>query len=292
MWGMGSCRFPGSSAVSGAPGTRGPMEGTVTRREQLVFLLLVALQAAHSVEELVGELYEVFAPARLLSSLASDDLRTGFLVVNGVFVLFGLWCFWGPVRRGWASARGLVWLWVVVEAGNGVGHSLLALSRGGYFPGLATAPALFGVAVWLAILLMGTDRAESPRGAATLSLLPPLALALAAFALLACAQERSLVVTATAYNSVPSQTSGDPTIAAWGDKLRPGMQAVAVSRDLLALGLTRGTEVEIEGLPGTFVVLDKTSRRLERTIDIYMGEDVAKAREWGRKEVRITWVDS
>ena len=33
----------------------------------------------------------------------------------------------------------------------------------------------------------------------------------------------SMSVAASAYNSLPSQTANDPTIAAWGDKLKPGM---------------------------------------------------------------------
>jgi hypothetical protein len=43
----------------------------------------------------------------------------------------------------------------------------------------------------------------------------------------------SLRVTATAYNSLPGQTDNTPDLAAWGDRLRPGMKAIAVSRDLL-----------------------------------------------------------
>ena len=105
-----------------------------------------------------------------------------------------------------------------------------------------------------------------------------------------CQGERqSLVVTATAYNSVPSQTDGQPNLAAWGDDLQPGMKAIAVSPDLIDLGLTHGTKVSIEGLPGSYTVLDKTARRHTKRIDLYMGTDVEAAREWGVKEVRITW---
>ena len=98
-----------------------------------------------------------------------------------------------------------------------------------------------------------------------------------------------MVVTATAYNSVPSQTDGDPRIAAWGDTLEPGMKAIAVSRDLLGIGLKRGVPVVIDGLPGEYVVLDKMASRWRRKIDIYMGEDVAAARRWGKRRVRIRW---
>ena len=96
-------------------------------------------------------------------------------------------------------------------------------------------------------------------------------------------------MTATAYNSLPGQGSGDPALAAWGDRLRPGMRAIAVSRDLLELGLDHGTEVRIEGLPGTWVVLDKMAARWRRKIDVYLGEDVEAARAFGRRELRIWW---
>jgi 3D (Asp-Asp-Asp) domain-containing protein len=96
-------------------------------------------------------------------------------------------------------------------------------------------------------------------------------------------------VTATAYNSVREQTNAAPQLAAWGDTLRPGMKVIAVSRDLLELGLTHGVRVKIEGLPGEYRVLDKMARRWKKKIDIYMGMDVAAARQWGKKKVRIFW---
>ncbi len=101
--------------------------------------------------------------------------------------------------------------------------------------------------------------------------------------------DRSLVVTATAYNSVRSQTGPSPTLAAWGDRLAPGMRAIAVSRDLEALGLTRGARVRIEGFRGEYTVLDRMAKRWKRRIDIYMGVDVEAARRFGRRELRIHW---
>lgn len=96
-----------------------------------------------------------------------------------------------------------------------------------------------------------------------------------------------LEVTATAYNSVISQTLGEPNITAWGDTLVPGMKSIAVSRDLIAKGLKHGTMVRIDTFPDTFYVNDKMHRRWKNSIDIYMGEDNKKAREWGRKKVKI-----
>jgi 3D (Asp-Asp-Asp) domain-containing protein len=108
-------------------------------------------------------------------------------------------------------------------------------------------------------------------------------------AVAARAQEQSLAVTATAYNSLLSQTNAQPNLTAWGDRLEPGMKAVAVSRDLIELGLGHGVAVEIEGLPGRYVVRDKMARRWSQRIDIYMGEDVEAARRWGRRRVTIRW---
>ncbi|WP_064606287.1 3D domain-containing protein [Photobacterium sp. J15] len=101
-------------------------------------------------------------------------------------------------------------------------------------------------------------------------------------------QGKSLRVTATAYNSVRAQTNDNPSIAAWGDRLKPGMKAIAVSRDLLKMGITHGTRVKISGLPGEYVVLDKMNKRWSRKIDIYMGTDVRAAKKWGRRKVTIT----
>jgi hypothetical protein len=128
--------------------------GFMQSSSRTAFLTLVLVQAAHSIEEYVTGLYEVFAPARFVSGLVSDDLATGFLVVNAALVAFGLWCYAMPVRARWPSSRGFMWFWALLELGNGVGHLLLALSRGGYFSGAATAPCLILVALALGILLL------------------------------------------------------------------------------------------------------------------------------------------
>ena len=102
-------------------------------------------------------------------------------------------------------------------------------------------------------------------------------------------EKHQLEVTATAYNSHKSQTLGNPRVAAWGDTLKPGIKAIAVSRDLLDSGLTYGIKVKVEELPGEYVVTDKMHRRWKKKIDIYMGNDVDKALEWGKRKVTITW---
>ena len=96
-------------------------------------------------------------------------------------------------------------------------------------------------------------------------------------------------VTVSAYNSLNWQTDGDPNITAWGDTLKPGLKAVAVSRDLLKLGLKHNTLVRIDTFPDTFMVKDKMNKRWRKRMDIYMGTDVKKARKWGRKKLMICY---
>lgn len=100
---------------------------------------------------------------------------------------------------------------------------------------------------------------------------------------------KTLEVLATAYNSVPEQTDDSPFEAAWGDILKPDVKSIAVSRDLLDMGLRQYSKVKISGLPGEYVVLDKMNSRWEKKIDIYMGTDVEEALEWGIKRVEISW---
>lgn len=112
--------------------------------------------------------------------------------------------------------------------------------------------------------------------------------------LVSCTDERnytwkSRVVKVSAYNSTTAQTDGLPTLAAWSDTLVPGMKAIAVSRDLIALGLDHNTQVKIEGLDGVFLVKDKMARRMRNKIDIYMGNDIEKAKAWGTQKLEIQY---
>ncbi|MGJ8736395.1 3D domain-containing protein [Zobellia laminariae] len=111
----------------------------------------------------------------------------------------------------------------------------------------------------------------------------------------ACADEnedyvwKTKEVDVTAYNSVYWQTDDEPGVAAWGDTLIPGMKTIAVSQDLLHLGIGQGTQVKINGLDGIYVVMDKMHSRWENKIDIYMGTDVERARNWGNKTLKIKY---
>ena len=59
---------------------------------QNCFLLIVLVQGLHSIEEYLGKIWEVFPPAALLCRLVSNNLETGFLIINIGLFIFGLWC--------------------------------------------------------------------------------------------------------------------------------------------------------------------------------------------------------
>jgi hypothetical protein len=132
-------------------------------RRTVAFGALVLAQAAHSVEEYMGRLWETFPPARLLTGLVSQDHERGFLVINIALVAFGVWCFVWPIRRDWPAAASFAWIWVAIQAINGVGHPLWSLRLGGYTPGVATAPVLLVLALYLARQLGTTATPSSAR---------------------------------------------------------------------------------------------------------------------------------
>ena len=102
--------------------------------------------------------------------------------------------------------------------------------------------------------------------------------------------KRKLRVTATAYSSHAGQTDSTPFLAAWNNRLRPGMKIIAVSRDMLTrYGMRNGTKVRIGGLRGFYRVRDKMNKRYRKRIDIYMGVDRRRALRWGRRSVVIYW---
>ena len=102
--------------------------------------------------------------------------------------------------------------------------------------------------------------------------------------------KHKLRVTATAYSSHKGQTDSTPFLAAWNNRLRPGMKIIAVSRDMLTrYGMKNGTKVRIGGLRGYYRVRDKMNKRYRKRIDIYMGLDRRRALRWGRRSVVIYW---
>ena len=127
-------------------------------RRRAAFGLLIVAQAAHSIEEYVYRLFDVFAPARFVSGLLSSNTALGFALANMAMVVFGVWCYVARVRPSRPGARGYAWLWTCLELANGVGHLTLSVRRGGYFPGVGTAPLLIAASSYLGARLMKSSR--------------------------------------------------------------------------------------------------------------------------------------
>lgn len=67
------------------------------------------------------------------------------------------------------------------------------------------------------------------------------------------------------------------------------MRYIAVSQDLIDSGLVHNTKVKLEGFDSLFTVNDKMNSRWRKRIDIYMGTDVNKAKQWGKKKINIQY---
>lgn len=124
------------------------------KRIKIFFLILVLFQGLHSIEEYIGRLWSVFPPAKFLSGLVSPNLENGFLTINIGLFIFGLWCWLIPINRNYIFTRGLIWFWIFIEIINGAGHPVWALSEKAYVPGVATAPILLLIAIYLSFLLL------------------------------------------------------------------------------------------------------------------------------------------
>lgn len=116
---------------------------------KIAFLILVLIQGAHSVEEYFGKLWEVFQPAKFLSGLVSNNLETGFLIINIGLFIFGIWSWAIPVRKDYSIAGSIIWIFIVIEIINGIGHPIWAIYEMSYVPGVITAPILLVLAIYL-----------------------------------------------------------------------------------------------------------------------------------------------
>ena len=131
-------------------------------RSRGAFLALIVAQGAHSIEECVFRLFDVLAPARFVSGLFSSNLAQGFAMANTSLVMFGVWCYFARVQHSLPPARGLAWFWSLLELGNGIGHTAFAIECGGYFPGVATAPLLIAISVYLITRLSAAPEKTVP----------------------------------------------------------------------------------------------------------------------------------
>jgi hypothetical protein len=120
------------------------------RRILPAYAAAVLVQCGHLTEEYRTGFYRMFPPV-----LGSDPWSARqFLIFNfvwlGIFVLAGF-----GMARGWRPAF-VVALFLALGGGigNGLGHLMLVIRAGGYFPGADTAPLVFLAGSVLALQLL------------------------------------------------------------------------------------------------------------------------------------------
>jgi len=118
-------------------------------RIKLTFLFLVLAQGLHSAEEYFYSLWDVLYPALFVSSLVSNNPKTGFLIINLCLFLFGILSWLIVAVKNNHLSRFLIWFWIILELINGVGHPLFALNARGYFPGLVSSLLLLIIDIFL-----------------------------------------------------------------------------------------------------------------------------------------------
>ncbi len=128
----------------------------MNKKIKIAFPVLVLVQALHSIEEYIGRLWEVYAPAKFITSLVSNDHEKGFVILNICLFTFGL-VSWLVAVRNYSFAIVPIWFLTVMEIINSIGHMVWAVLEKGYVPGVATAPTLFVIAFYLVKQLTKTN---------------------------------------------------------------------------------------------------------------------------------------
>ena len=129
------------------------MNTSMNNKIRATFLILIMLQALHSVEELLFKFYEVFPPMALLYRGAPYLARPAFIIANVILAAAGLVCLRRWVWPGRRGARTVVWVWAGGEAFNATAHCVWSVAARGYTPGLATGLGFVPVVACLIYLL-------------------------------------------------------------------------------------------------------------------------------------------
>lgn len=100
--------------------------------------------------------------------------------------------------------------------------------------------------------------------------------------------QKRYVVTVSSYNLLARQTDSTPTVAAWGNTLKPTDRICAVSRDLEAQGLWRHSKLYIPGY-GYCTIQDRMHKRWKMTVDVLLPTE-KESMQWGRQRNLIMTV--
>lgn len=126
----------------------------MNKRIRIAFLFLVLSQGMHSVEEYFTRLWEVFAPARIVSNLISPDTEKGFLIINICLFFAGIISWILISTKNGRKFLPLVWFFIIIEFINGIGHPLWGILGWHYMPGLVSSLIILLINIYLTLQVM------------------------------------------------------------------------------------------------------------------------------------------
>lgn len=121
---------------------------TLTQRFIHLFLLGIALQCIHFIEEFVTGFYTRFPAFLGLAPWPAEFFVTFNLAWIAIWIVSAI-----GIYYNFQAAYFPVWFFTLGMIVNGIFHPLLALNSRGYFPGLFTSPAVGIIGVVLMIKL-------------------------------------------------------------------------------------------------------------------------------------------
>lgn len=116
--------------------------------------LATGIQSVHFVEEAVGGFHEEFPALLNLPAMP----MSAFVAFNLTWIAIWIASIAG-LRSSRPAAFFAAWFLAIAGTLNGIGHPLMAVASGEYFPGLVSAPFIGLASVWLWIQLR---KATSP----------------------------------------------------------------------------------------------------------------------------------
>jgi hypothetical protein len=140
---------------------RSPPERAAERNAAARALVVtLGIQAIHFAEEAATGF-----PYRLGARLGLPSMSFSFFVVFNL-VWLGIWLASVPgLRSARVAAFFAAWFLAIAGIANGVAHPLLAVTAGGYFPGLVTSPLAGLAGLWLYVRLgRATRPGNAPAG--------------------------------------------------------------------------------------------------------------------------------
>ncbi len=129
---------------------------------RFAFLVMLAVQTVHAIEEFVLEFWNVFPPMRAIYT-APGLGRLVFIGFHSLLIGLGAWGYARYVRRGGESARVAVQAGIAVQSITVLLHAAWFLTEMRFQPGLATI-LLFLPAIGLASATLRASERKESRG--------------------------------------------------------------------------------------------------------------------------------